>query len=107
MHGSDLSNDAWRRSLADISLTTHKKGSLIMGATTAPRRVSRVPRVIGGVLAAGLLLGVTMAFVDKPEQTLLVWAADQAHLAPDFVAVIDFDRRSPTYGKVLNTVPLS
>jgi len=77
-----------------------------MGATTA-RRVSRVPRVIGGVLAAGLLLGVTMAFVDKPEQTLLVWAADQAHLAPDFVAVIDFDRRSPTYGKLLNTVPLS
>ena len=65
-----------------------------MGATTA-RRASRVPRVISGLLAAGLLLGVTMAFVDKPEQTLLVWAADQAHLAPDFVAVIDFDRRSP------------
>lgn len=77
-----------------------------MGATTA-RRASRVPRVISGLLAAGLLLGVTMAFVDKPEQTLLVWAADQAHLAPDFVAVIDFDRRSPTYGKLLNTVPLS
>ncbi len=35
-----------------------------------------------------------------------MWASDQAHIAPDFVAVIDFDRDSPTYGKVLRTVPL-
>jgi len=67
----------------------------------------RVQRVIRGVLVAGLLLGVTTAFSKKPEQTLLVWAADQAHLAPDFVAVIDFDSNSPDYGKVLRTVPLS
>jgi selenium-binding protein 1 len=38
--------------------------------------------------------------------TLYVWASDQAHVAPDFLAVIDFDRRSSTYGKVLGTVPL-
>jgi hypothetical protein len=38
--------------------------------------------------------------------TLYVWASDQAHLAPDFLAVIDFDRRSRDYGKVLKTVPL-
>jgi hypothetical protein len=38
--------------------------------------------------------------------TLYVWASDQAHVAPDFLAVIDFDRNSPTYGKVLRTVPL-
>ena len=43
----------------------------------------------------------------RGENTLLVWASDQAHIAPDFVAVIDFDRDSPTYGKVLRTVPLS
>ena len=59
------------------------------------------------LLAAGLLLAVTMAFTKKPEETLLVWASDKAHLAPDFVAVIDFDRDSPDYGKVLRTVPLS
>jgi len=40
------------------------------------------------------------------EDTLLVWAGDQAHVAPDFVAVVDFDRRSPSYGHVLRTVPL-
>ena len=41
------------------------------------------------------------------ESTILyVWASDQAHRSPDFLAVIDFDRRSPDYGKVLRTVPI-
>lgn len=35
---------------------------------------------------------------------LYVWAGDQARKAPDFIAVIDFDEASPTYGKVINTV---
>ena len=35
-----------------------------------------------------------------------MWASDQAHVAPDFLAVIDFDRKSPHYGAVLRTVPL-
>jgi len=39
-------------------------------------------------------------------KTLYVWASDVAHRAPDFLAVIDFDRTSPSYGKVLRTVPL-
>lgn len=38
--------------------------------------------------------------------TLYVWASDQAGRAPDFLAVIDFDQRSPTYGRVLSTVPV-
>jgi selenium-binding protein 1 len=42
----------------------------------------------------------------KEATTLYVWASDQARAAPDFLAVIDFDRRSPDYGKVLKTVPL-
>src|SRR5262249_1990138 len=42
----------------------------------------------------------------KEATTLYVWASDQAHVAPDFLAVIDFDRRSPDYGKVLRTVPI-
>ena len=40
------------------------------------------------------------------DDTLLVWAGDKAHRSPDFVAVVDFERTSPTYGKVLRTVPL-
>ena len=42
----------------------------------------------------------------KEATTLYIWASDQAHVAPDFLAVIDFDRKSPDYGKVLRTVPL-
>jgi selenium-binding protein 1 len=42
----------------------------------------------------------------KEATTLYVWASDQARVAPDFLAVIDFDRKSPTYGEVLSTVPL-
>jgi selenium-binding protein 1 len=43
---------------------------------------------------------------DEEATTLYVWASDQARVAPDFLAVIDFDRRSPGYGKVLRTVPV-
>ena len=44
--------------------------------------------------------------VIKQEDTLLVWAGDKAHKAPDFVAVVDFNPISRNYGKVLSTVPL-
>jgi hypothetical protein len=42
----------------------------------------------------------------KSETVLYVWASDQAHSAPDFLAVVDFDEDSATYGRVINTVPL-
>ena len=35
---------------------------------------------------------------------LYVWAGDEARKAPDFIAVIDFDEASQSYGKVINTV---
>jgi hypothetical protein len=38
--------------------------------------------------------------------TLIVWAGDAAHKSPDFIAVVDFDPHSPTYGKVLSTIPI-
>ena len=42
----------------------------------------------------------------KAPTTLYVWASYVTRQEPDFLAVIDFDQRSPTYGKVLKTVPL-
>jgi selenium binding protein SBP56 len=42
----------------------------------------------------------------KPAKTLYVWSGDQARVAPDFLAVIDFDEDSPRYGKVIMTVPV-
>lgn len=78
-----------------------------MPGTTLQRAHIRVRQVVRVLMAIGLLLGVTAAFADNEENTLLVWAGDVAHTAPDFVAVIDFDRSSPSYGKVLSTVPLT
>jgi len=43
---------------------------------------------------------------DRPPNTLYVWAGDQARVAPDFLAVIDFDESSPRYGEVVGTVPV-
>jgi DNA-binding beta-propeller fold protein YncE len=40
------------------------------------------------------------------EKVLYIWAQDQAKIAPDFLAVVDFDEDSPKYGKVISTVPL-
>ena len=60
----------------------------------------------GGTVATALLLGIVLAAAPDRENTLLVWASDKAHIQPDFVAVIDFDSDSATYGKVLRTVPL-
>lgn len=80
-------------------------------------------RAARGIMAVGLLVGVTLAASDRgqadrdrggrdrndrdDEDTLLVWASDKAHVVPDFLAVIDFDRDSRRYGQVLRTVPLT
>src|SRR5947209_19488906 len=42
----------------------------------------------------------------RQDKVLYIWAQDQAHIAPDFLAVIDFDDQSSHYGKVINTVPI-
>ena len=84
-----------------------KQRSCTMTGTTLQRALIRVQHVVRGVMAAGLLLGATLAFAANAENTLLVWAGDQARVAPDFIAVVDFDRDSRNYGKVLRTVSLS
>jgi hypothetical protein len=65
------------------------------------------------VLALGLAIGATSivrAQVNgrqgRDEKVLYVWAGDQAHVAPDFLAVINFDERSSEYGSVIKTVPV-
>lgn len=40
------------------------------------------------------------------DRLLYVWAGDQARKASDFLAVVNFDEKSPDYGKVIRTVPL-
>jgi 56kDa selenium binding protein (SBP56) len=83
--------------------------------TTTPNRPQRVRRLtVVGVLVASLLSpGGAQAAVassdrddDREAKTLYVWAGDQARTAPDFLAVINFDKESRDYGKVIRTVPI-
>jgi len=77
-----------------------------MTATALQRALIRVHQVVRGVMAIGLFLGTTPIFAQNEENTLLVWAGDKAHEAPDFLAVVDFDSNSPHYGKIERIVPL-
>jgi len=52
-----------------------------------------------GVLALGAIpWGTSLAVSQK---YLYVWAGDQARKAPDFLLVVNFDEKSPRYGKVI------
>jgi hypothetical protein len=78
-----------------------------MTSNTVQHTLRRVRHVACGTIAAAFLLCATLAAAATSEHTLLVWAGDQAHVAPDFLAVVNFNPDSPNYGKVLRTVPLS
>jgi 56kDa selenium binding protein (SBP56) len=54
----------------------------------------------------GLLLADDHSGDGKREKYMYVWASDQARVAPDFLAVIDFNEESRNYGRVLKTVPI-
>jgi selenium-binding protein 1 len=61
------------------------------------------------VLASFVLspAGITRADEDgHDERYLYIWACHVNHAVADFLAVIDFDRDSPGYGRVINMVPL-
>jgi hypothetical protein len=74
----------------------------------------RGTRVVSALAMAVVALApMTMAqdgWQDRDDQgsptTLYVWAGDQARVAPDFLAVVDFDEDSPRYGRVIRTVPV-
>ena len=84
--------------------------AVVIGTGCGPTPDAASPR--GTALPTEVTLGQDAADADahgahrKEATTLYVWASDQAKVAPDFLAVIDFDRRSPNYGQVLRTVPL-
>ncbi len=57
-------------------------------------------------LAAAPLLAAPRSAPTAAEKHLFVWAGDQARSQPDFLAVIDFDDSSTTYGRVVARVDL-
>ncbi|HET7617574.1 MAG TPA: selenium-binding protein SBP56-related protein [Vicinamibacterales bacterium] len=75
--------------------------------------VAQKPRTVVTLCAAAALVPLLAGLPsgespdnDKAAKTLYVWAGDQARVAPDFLAVIDFNEHSSNYGKVLRTVPI-
>ena len=71
--------------------------------------VVRTIRILAVVVlaVAGVSLGAREPRDEgKDARTLYVWTGDQARVAPDFLAVVDFDEDSPRYGKVIRTVPV-
>jgi hypothetical protein len=68
-------------------------------------------RVVGALLVLGAIALTGMVSADhdrdgRSERYLFVWAGDQARRAPDFLTVVNFDARSPDYGRVITTEPL-
>jgi len=59
-----------------------------------------------GLMGTSVVLADDTSHGEPSEKTLYIWAGDQAHIAPDFLAVIDFDQKSKKYGQVIKTVPL-
>jgi selenium binding protein SBP56 len=58
--------------------------------------------LLGGLAAAASASGER----EDKDKYLFVWAGDQARQAADFLAVVDFNEDSSTYGRVVTTVPL-
>src|SRR5262249_47882576 len=109
----------------ESDLTQRRRKEMNMTAHRKPRPAAQVLLVFvlaivipAGVVLAGVVLApLGIAFADdqqgsdrnhrsKSPETLYIWAGDQARVAPDFLAVIDFDEGSPDYGRVIKTVPV-
>jgi len=75
------------------------KTSRIAGMTT---RLLLAAAVVTG----GSNLGADDFGHGRKDSVLYIWAQDQAHANPDFLAVINFDEDSSNYGKVIRTVPI-
>ena len=82
-----------------------------------PRRLLDATRAFAGA-AASLIFAIALgcrapqspprptASAESPAPFLYIWAGDKDERDSDFLAVVDVRRESPTYGQVLNTVPV-
>ena len=104
--GSEPSRPSSLRGISRKFAFTGEGGSAD-GAFATPRAAPGTTPGAAPGASGGAAPRIERPAVAGPEDTLIVWAGDQAHVAPDFVAVVDFNQRSVNYGKVLSTVPLT
>jgi len=48
----------------------------------------------------------TRAGGSDPSRYIFVWSGDVAHKSSDFLAVVDTERRSDSYGRIVATLPV-
>jgi hypothetical protein len=58
------------------------------------------------ICTGNIVLSQVLGHHGGKDKVLYIWAQDQAHVAPDFLAVINFDEESSQYGTVIKTVPI-
>ena len=68
--------------------------------------ISSGAMLLGLILVRQSLVRTARAEQEREEKYLFVWAGDQTRTNPDFLAVINFDKESSRYGRVITTVPL-
>jgi selenium-binding protein 1 len=64
-----------------------------------------LPAAVAGAIWVGVSSGQSGPRAEN-EKYMFVWTGDQAREASDFLAVLDFNDRSPKYGALVTTVPL-
>jgi WD40 repeat protein len=63
--------------------------------------------LVFALVAGTFLSAVPARSAPRGEKYLFICAGDQARKAPDFVAVVDFNEKSPRYGKVIVAAPFA
>lgn len=71
---------------------------------------SRFSKLVLNMIVAAFVFGFSQVSNARESEAarkyLFICAGDQARTAPDFLAVIDFDEKSSSYGKILATAPV-
>ena len=70
------------------------------------RTMAKAAQLLSALLLGNLSWTATAAEPPKPAQYIFAWAGDEDEKESDFLAVIDADPASATYGKVLATAPI-
>jgi selenium-binding protein 1 len=94
---------------------------MLLSGFAATTAAVAAPRSLSGLGGSALQISSSLAAITAvpgmsrrpglfqgpiPARYLYVWAGDDARVKPDFLAVINFDESSSSYGKVIRTVPL-
>src|SRR5687768_2103065 len=68
--------------------------------------MAKLTAFLPALFLTSMASGAAAADATQPARFLYAWSGDQDEKDSDFLAVIDVDRHSPNYGKVVATAPI-